>query len=165
MEYRECCWGDQRFGVMDRSEPTQLLEIYKLHAELADRVSQRREGANRLYVSLLVALFVLLAALLRFGFGDAPEGLVLSAIGAVGVLLSISWFLVIRSYRKLNSEKFRVLHDLEERLPYQFFKSEWDPEAKGEKSNKYWRLTQVEAVLPLIFGALFLALVVYALLQ
>ncbi len=32
---------------------TELLEIYKLHAELADRVSQRREGANRLYVSLL----------------------------------------------------------------------------------------------------------------
>ena len=25
----------------------ELLEIYKLHAELADRVSQRREGANR----------------------------------------------------------------------------------------------------------------------
>ena len=24
----------------------ELLEIYKLHAELADRVSQRREGGN-----------------------------------------------------------------------------------------------------------------------
>lgn len=26
----------------------ELLEIYRLQAELADRVSQRREGANRL---------------------------------------------------------------------------------------------------------------------
>ena len=45
----------------------ELLEIYKLHAELADRVSQRREGANRLYVSLLIGLVLFAAALLRFG--------------------------------------------------------------------------------------------------
>ncbi len=148
---------------MSTEDRNQFLEIYKLHAELADRVSQRREGANRLYVSLLVGLFVLLAALLRFGLEDAPEGIVLGTVGAIGVLLSVSWFLVIRSYRQLNREKFRVLHDLEDQLPYQFLKNEWDPKAKGEKSNSYWRLTQVEAVLPLIFGAAFIGLIALAL--
>ena len=34
---------------MTDSTRNEMLEIYKLHAELADRVSQRREGANRLY--------------------------------------------------------------------------------------------------------------------
>lgn len=150
---------------MSTDDRNQLLEIYKLHAELADRVSQRREGANRLHVSLLVALFALLAGLLRFGFGEAPESLILGALGVLGALLSVSWYLIIRSYRQLNSEKFRVLHELEDQLVYQFFRKEWDPEAKGGKSNKYLRLTQVEAVLPLIFGALFLALTVYAFLQ
>ena len=29
---------------MDQDRRQELLEIYKLHAELADRVSQRREG-------------------------------------------------------------------------------------------------------------------------
>ena len=48
-------------------DKTELLEIYKLHAELADRVSQRREGANRLYVSLLTGLFIFLAAMVRYG--------------------------------------------------------------------------------------------------
>ena len=33
---------------MSDSAQNDLLEIYKLHSELADRVSQRREGANRL---------------------------------------------------------------------------------------------------------------------
>ena len=144
------------------SEQDQLLEIYKLHAELADRVSQRREGASRLYVSLHVGLVVFIAALLRFGFGDAPESLVLGTIGGVGALLSVSWFVVIRSYRQLNTEKFRVLHELEKRLPYQFFTLEWDPEAKGEKSNRYWKLTHVEVTLPVIFFALFLALTAYS---
>lgn len=150
---------------MADSGQDQLLEIYKLHSELADRVSQRREGANRLYVSLLVGLVVFLAALLRFGIGDAPMKLVLCAVGLFGALLSLSWFVVIKSYQQLNTEKFRVLHDLETKLAYQFFTREWDPEAVGKKSNQYWRLTLVEQTLPFIFLALFLGLITYALFQ
>ena len=147
---------------MTDSEQDRLLEIYKLHAELADRVSQRRERTNRLYVSLYVGLVVFLATLLRFGFGDMPESLVLITIGSVGALLSLSWFVVIRSYKQLNSEKFRVLHDLEKQLPYQFFTLEWDPQSKGKKSNRYWKLTHVEVLLPSIFCVVFLILIAYS---
>ncbi len=147
---------------MPDREQYQLLEIYKLHTELADRVSQRREGANRLFVSLHVGLVAFLAILMRFGFGEAPDRLVLGIVGILGVLLSISWFVVIRSYRQLNTEKFRVLHDLEKQLPYQFFTLEWDPQAKNRKSNRYWKLTYVEMTLPVIFILLFLALVAYS---
>ena len=150
---------------MADSEQKERLQIYKLHAELADRVSQRREGANRLYVSLLVGLVVLLAALLRFGVGDASEHLVLATVGVFGVLLSVSWFVVIRSYRQLNTEKFRVLLELEKQLAYQFFTEEWDPLSQGGKSNRYWRLTNVEVTLPVIFGLLFVGLVVYSFVQ
>ena len=93
---------------------TELLEIYKLHAELADKVSQRREEANRLYVGLLLGLIVFLAALLRFGVGDVPEKIILFSAGAIGSLLSISWYIVIRSYRQLNSGKFKALHELKD---------------------------------------------------
>ncbi len=151
--------------MMVDSERDQLLEIYKLHAELADRVSQRREGANRLYVSLNVGLVVFLAALLRFGFGDAPERLVLGTIGGFGALLSVSWFIVIHSYRQLNKEKFRVLHKLEKQLPYQFFTLEWDPQSEGKKSNRYWKLTHVEVTLPTIFCGMFLLFIAYSTLK
>ena len=147
------------------SEQNRLLEIYRLHAELADRVSQRREGANRLYVSLHVGLVIFLAALMRFGFGDAPERLVFGAIGSFGVLLSVSWFVVIRSYSQLNGEKYRVLGEIEEQLPFQFLAKEWDPQARGKKSNRYWQLTYVEATLPAIFFLLFLALIAYSILN
>ena len=143
-------------------EQSELIEIYKLHSELADRVSSRREGANRLYVSLLVGLGVFVVALLRFGVGDASEHIVLGLIGFFGMLLSMSWFFVIRSYKQLNTEKFRVLHDLETKLPYQFFTLEWDPEAEGSKSNKYWKLTDVERTLPFIFLILFFGVSIYA---
>ena len=149
--------------MVDSAQDEQLLEIYKLHAELADRVSQRREGANRLYVSLLVGLVVFIAALLRFGIGDAPEQLILLAVGAVGALLSISWFVVIKAYQQLNREKFRVLHQLETKLAFSFFTLEWDPSEERRKSNRYWRLTHVEQTLPFIFLLMFGGLIIYAL--
>ena len=144
------------------SEQNQLLEIYKLHSELADRVSQRRTDANRLYVSLHVAIALLLAALARFGTGHIPAEVILGLVGVVGVSLSLSWLSVINSYRQLNREKFRVLHLLEERLPFQFFKDEWDPNSEGKKSNTYWRLTHTESLLPYLFFLMYSALIAYA---
>ena len=141
---------------------TEILEIYKLHAELADRVSQRREGANRLYVSLLVGLMVFLGAVLRFGAGGVPVGMILLVAGVMGSLLSVSWFVVIRSYRQLNSGKFKALHELEEKLAYPFFKREWELLAQGKEISRYWKLTNVEVGLPCIFFLLFFGLAVYS---
>ena len=147
---------------MDVSNQNEYLEIYKLHAELADRVSQRREGANRLYVSLLVGLVVFLAALIRFGIGDAPQWMVLCSVGIFGALLSASWYVVIRSYRQLNTGKFKALHDLEEKLAYPLFKREWELLAEGRDINRYWKLTVVETALPIFFGLLFLGIIAYS---
>ena len=138
----------------DRAE---LLEIYKLHAELADKVSQRREGANRLYVSLITAILALIAVFLRYGIKTLSFGWVMSASGILIILLSASWFIVIRSYRQLNSGKFAALHELEAKLAYPFFKREWELLKEGENISRYWKLTIVETFLPIgfsIFGVI-----------
>ena len=140
----------------------ELLEIYKLHAELADRVSQRREGANRLYVSLLTGILILLVAFLRYGAGIVPVWVILMAAGILGMALSASWFIIVRSYRQLNSGKFDTLHELEENLAYPFFRREWELLKEGKDKNRYWKLTVVENFLPVIFLALFFTLIVIA---
>ena len=137
------------------AERGELLEIYRLHAELADRVSQRREGANRLYVGLLVALVVFLAALLRLTPGSLPGDALAIAACATGAALSASWWLVIRSYRQLNTGKLKALHELEERLAYAFFAREWELLGAGRDRARYWPLTRVEAVLPWLFFVVF----------
>lgn len=144
------------------SDRDELLEIYKLHAELADRVSQRREGANRLYVSLLAGLAAFLAVLIRFGVGDVPVQIVLVSVGVAGTALSASWYVVLRSYRQLNTGKFRALHELESKLAYPFFQREWDLLGEGEDRSRYWRLTIVEIGLPCTFFVLFGALLVFS---
>lgn len=135
------------------------LEIYKLHAEFADRLSQRRESANRLFVSLLTGL---LAALLWLGAGDLGGSAVTGFLGVAGVLLSAAWFVVIRSYRQLATGKFDALHELEQHLAYQFFEREWELLREGRDFRKYWRLTVVETSLPIIFGLLFLGVLAFA---
>lgn len=137
-----------------------LLEIYKLHSELADRVSQRREGANRLFVTLLVGLLVFLATLLRVGSNGVSVDAMLFWGGITGLLLACSWFVIIRSYRQLNTGKFRALHELESHLPYQFFKREWDLLGQGKEVSRYWKLTVVETIMPIIFAIMFTSLVV-----
>ena len=145
---------------MNDSKQDELLELYKLHAELADRVSQRREGANRMYVSLVLGLAVFLAAMFRFGSGTIPVEALLLVTSIIGGLLTISWYIVIRSYRQLNSGKFLALHELEKQLAYPFFTREWELLGEGHDAGRYWKLTVVEIGLPCIFFALFFGLAV-----
>lgn len=141
-------------------EKQELLEIYKLHAELADRVSQRREGANRLFVSLLTGTLIFLAAFLRYGEETMPVGAILTTVSIFGIFLSAAWYVIIRSYRQLNSGKFAALHELEEKLAYPFFRREWELLEEGKKRSCYWKLTIVETFLPFIFFTLYIALII-----
>ena len=136
----------------------ELLEIYKLHVEMADRVSQRREGANRLFVTLLSAIVILVAAVMRFGQGTMPTNLAVVVVAATGLLLAAAWYVTIRSYRQLNSGKFAVIHEMEERLPFSFYKREWELLEEGKNRGKYWKLTVVETSGPIIFAMLFIAI-------
>lgn len=137
----------------DRRE---IFELYKLHAELADRVSQRREGANRLYISVLTGFLVAITTLASL-FTNA----VLIWGGLLGMGICASWYVVIRSYRQLNTGKFVALDELENKLPYPFFRREWEILEEGKNFRKYWRLTVAETTLPLLFGVAYLGCVVY----
>ena len=144
------------------SRNSELLEIYKLHAEFSDRVAQRREGANRLYVGILTGFLVAVVALTRFDLeGHSVIDMLTFVGGLIGIVLCLSWYLVIRSYRQLNTAKFAILHELEGKLPFAFFKREWEQLEEGKKLNKYLNITKAEMTLPILFGILFLALAVW----
>ena len=138
----------------------ELLEIYKLHSELADRVSQRRTEVNRLCAGLFLGLSVLVSALLRFGIGQVPIQLAIGALGVFGLLLSVWWVAALLNYKKLNEGKFTVLHDLEKRLSYPFFTLEWEI-----IKNNYLRSAYVEMILPVIFALLFYSIITYAIVK
>ena len=134
---------------MDKDQ--QLLEIYKLHAELADSISKQRVAANRFYMLVFSGLAVLFSAFLQRKNG-VPLGWLMVGFGLFGTLLASAWYIVICSFRQLNRGKFKVLHELEKKLAFPFFKREWDLLTKGAGRKNYRRLTRVEAFVPIIFG-------------
>ena len=141
---------------MAEDRDDQLIEIYKLHADLADRVSQRRATANQLHTSILGGLIALVGLLVRIN-PDESISIYVAIAGVFGLLVCTSWLYTIFSYKQLNSIKFEAMHKLEEMLPFQFFAEEW------KHQDKYPRLTIVERILPIAFGLLFLGFIVYGL--
>jgi len=139
-----------------------LLEIYKLHSQLSDNVSVRRGQANMFYITLLSAILsVLTISTNKESVSTNPY--ILLSIGILGLLLCIVWYFNIRSYRQLNSGKFKALHELEEKLDYPFFKREWELLEEGKNRKAYFQLTRIEQFTPLVISIPYLGITIYSL--
>lgn len=127
-----------------------VLEIYKLYLEMADRISARRDKTNAFFLTVNTALVALLA---KNMFGDAvalPDALEL-LVPVSGIVLCYLWYRIIRSYRNLNSAKFKVVHIIERQLPLRPFDAEWESIEHGKNPNLFLPFTHVEVVVPWLF--------------
>jgi hypothetical protein len=128
---------------------------------MADHVSARRASSNTFF---LTTNTVVLSALGFFGKVFAQQGsigLIASVIVLIGaVIFCVSWALILSSYDQLNSAKFKVIHELEERLPAALYQYEWEKLGEGKDPQKYRPLTRVEKFIPkgFILAYLMLAL-------
>jgi hypothetical protein len=123
--------------------PQGFLEIYKLAVEMADRISARRAVASSFFVTVQAGLVALL------GFLNDERW----SIALAGIVLSLAWWFVLRSYRMLNAAKFTVIQAMEAQLPAKPYADEWailDNEAKP-LSQRYASLSLVEQVVPVVF--------------
>lgn len=126
------------------------LEMYKTYLEMADRISERREKANSFFLAVNTALIALLAKDAFGGSAAAPR--VLEALVPVaGGVLCYLWYRIIRSYRDLNSAKFKVVHAIERQLPLRPYDAEWESVGRGKSATLYLPFTHVEIVVPWLF--------------
>lgn len=129
-----------------------ILEQYKLFVEMADRVSERRLKTNQFYIGIISGLLGVLAFILQ---GTSIELLTkhkdssIMVIASLGLALNLIWFINIRSFRKLNSGKFKVIHEMETLLPFQPYEREWDIIKRGDKKDDYFQLSRIEQYLPI----------------
>lgn len=137
----------------------EYMELYKLAVEMADRMSARRGNANAFFVTVNTALLAFLGL---------AELTVAWPVVAGGVVISLTWALLIKSYRNLNTAKFETINAAEARLPIKVFSDEWrivkrePPESwlpKGVRKllTRYVEFTIVEMIVPFVFAAIYLA--------
>jgi hypothetical protein len=140
-----------------------LIEQYKLYAEMADNVSARRSQSNTFYITVLSGLLAVVA----FAADKIPAKAQMAAflaIGILGILLCITWYINLESYRQLNSGKYKVIHELEQKLPFSCYEREWAIMNMKDRADKpkYKRLTWVEKLVPVLMALPFLFLSIYS---
>lgn len=159
--------------TIDADDQQARLEIYKLIVEMADRMTARRAGANSFFLAVNAALATLVGL-----FGSSKDGDVtrfaawgVIAGAAAGVVLAISWWMLLRYYRRLNGAKFDVINNIETRLPEQPYTQEWTilhpteaaPPAKTKGRGYHHReATVIEQFVPWVFVGVYLVLGVQA---
>ena len=137
-----------------------LLEIYKIHAAAADDVSRRRDAANRMYLAITTTVVLVFGAITRFESGIIPTWLMIEILALIGILIQSAWLGVLKSYKQLNSGKFAVLSELEEKLPFAFYMKEWEILKEGKDREIYTKMTIAERYLPRIFQWTFVIIAV-----
>lgn len=154
--------------VMGAEPGTHVFELYKLAVEMADRVSARRAAANSFFFTVQAGLAVALGAFaINTGTpaNPSPDRFVLTLAAIAGVVIAGSWWLLLRSYRDLNSAKFKVILAIEHRyMPVKLFDDEWQHLKKDPIKRwrpRYAEQGQAERVVPLVFLALYTTLAVY----
>ncbi|KUH70010.1 hypothetical protein AU184_14490 [Mycolicibacterium novocastrense] len=142
-----------------------VLDIYKLAVEMADRVSARRAVANAFFLTVNTTLIAVVGL-----STTQPESAVrFTAVCLAGVAVSVCWWLLLRVYRRLNTAKFAVINQIEaEHLPVKPYTDEWtelmpydEESTRRARLGKVFReLGGVERIVPIVFGLLYIVLLV-----
>jgi len=140
------------------------LEMYKLYVEMADRISMRRQSANSFFLTINSAIIAVLGYVqfgvylgAKLGVEQAQTNDFYWIISVLGMTLCFIWFRLVRSYKQLNSAKYKVIHHIEQRLPIAPYDAEWEAVDRGKERKLYQPFTHIEVKIPWIFFALNLA--------
>ena len=120
---------------------------------MADRISSRRDVANGFFLTLNS----LILGAVGFFFEKQnllPSKCLLLLPLAVLLLECFFWWRLITSYKQLNGAKFKIIGEMESRLPASpYGKVEWDLLLeRGTDRKIYWPLTHLESKIPIVFG-------------
>jgi hypothetical protein len=137
-------------GVPGSTE--RISELYRMYVELMDRTTGRRQTANSFFVSLNAALLTLGSLTNVQGVRiDQRSGALASAFG--GVIASILWWRLVRSYGALNGARFRVIGELERLLPVRPFAAEWAALNADGGARRFVAFSTLEQIVPFLFVA------------
>jgi hypothetical protein len=136
-----------------------LLTQYLKFVEMADKISDRRSIANMFFLTLNTAFLSAIGiSNILIERQSCNLYLILSML-VVAIAFCFMWFRLIISYRDLNTAKFKVIHEIEQRLPARMFDAEWEAVERGENNKLYFPFTHIEKYIPWVFIVLYLFLI------
>ena len=145
--------NEKKENIRQQKDKTQIIEIYKTYLQMADKISDRRQSANSYFLTINTVI-VGLISYLSFGTDTKNSDPYYILVSIAGMVICYYWYRLIRSYKDLNSGKFKVVHEIENLLPISPFDDEWEKLGRGKDKSKYLPFTKIEMRVPWVFFAL-----------
>lgn len=133
-----------------------MFEQYKMIVNSAIKVTEWRQATNKFYLAVNSALITAVTYL--FGIGI---NIVTPAIGVIGIVLSIIWRRNLKYYKQLNKAKFKVIYNIEKKLPLKIFMLEQKYYLDGGGKSG----TEIEAWIPTVFILVYIVIFILGLLK
>ncbi len=134
-----------------------LFEQYKLYIQSAEKISDRRQNANNYFITINTALISFLGLSFQIKLlNDLDWFKPLFAI--LGIIICIIFWFLLRSYKQLNSGKFKVIHEIEKNLPLALYDYEWKILGEGKNKKLYYPFSHIELLIPWVFGFIYFIL-------
>lgn len=138
-----------------------LFDQYKSYVEGMEKVSDKRDKANNLFILINTGILSLIGAILSEKFTLFNSDIIIF-ISIAGIAISYLFWHLINSYKQLNTAKFKVIHEIEERLPLALYKYEWVECLKeGKNKEVYYPFSHIELIIPWVFAILYFVLIIY----
>ena len=140
------------------SDDRQLLfETYKLHVEIAHRVNETREGLNKTYTGMVSSIVVAFVLLQRF----VPDLESMWLFPALGLFISLSWRLSLKSLTDKLTAMNDVLFELEKKIPFDFLTQQTDKFIE----KRFLRRSISGKIMPITFSIFFVSWLLYLFVQ
>lgn len=133
-----------------------LFGQYKIMVDSAEKNSDRRNGANNFFLSLNTVIVALIGTSIQIN----SLSWIRVPLYITGIFFSIIFFLLIRSYKQLNTGKFKVIHEMEKRLPLKMYAYEWYVLGEGKDKKIYYPFSHIEQWIPIVFGIVYSILII-----
>ena len=133
------------------------IEQYKIYLESIEKISDRRQSANKFFLTINTILISIIGLSFQNNFLEDILFFKLF-IAFAGVLFCVIFWFLIHSYKQLNTGKFKVLHKIESKLPLAIYEYEWEILEKGKNEKVYYPFSHIELLIPWLFGIIYLIL-------
>ena len=134
-----------------------LLAQYQLYVESMEKISDRRQNANNYFITINTVLISFIGILLQAKILTTFTW-VMPLVAIVGIIICMIFWFLLRSYKQLNTGKFKVIHEIEKKLPIAIYDYEWTSLGEGKKCSVYFPFSHIEMGIPWVFGIIYIIL-------
>ncbi len=134
-----------------------LFAQYQIYVDGMEKISDRRQNANNYFITINTVLISFIGVLFQVKIFEHVAW-IKSLITVIGIIICVIFWFLLRSYKQLNTGKFKVIHEIEKRLPLALYEFEWKILDEGENRSTYFPFSHIEMIIPWVFGFVYVVL-------